>query len=398
MGKKAQVVIVGTGHAGVQAADSLRAEGFTGHVTLISDESHLPYQRPPLSKELLSAEEPPLPLRGRESYSGQGLDLRLSQHAVRIERAKRRIILANDEPIEYDELILATGSRSRQPPIEGYALNGVYSLRTYDHAVSLTQALRRNGSAIVVGAGFIGLEFAAAARSRGWKVTVFDPAETALGRAVSAPTARHIVEHHEREGTEFRFGESIAEVIGTDGFVSAVRSTAGASHPADLVLIAAGGIPRTDLADHAGLETNDGIVVDGCLRTSDPHIYAIGDCSRFPSDSAGLSRRLESVQNATDQARHVAKVIMGATENYEVLPWFWSHQGQIKLQIAGLASIGDEAVTVRGPRPDQVASYRFRNGLLSAVETVNMPGVHVKMRKRLTTGPDFRASDLAEGQ
>lgn len=382
------VVVVGAGHAGVQVADSLCAGGYHGPVLLLGDEPGLPYQRPPLSKDVLTAEDEPglLPLRGERYFADQGIDYRPGAVATGIDRARRSVLLASGQEIGYASLVLATGAAPRPLQVEGSERAGVLPLRSLADARALRAALESARTAVVVGAGFIGLEFAAAARRRGVEVAVLESGDRVLARAVSVGTSRHILQVHRAMGTTVLVGEGPVRLEGAggaDGAVRAVVGSRGSRHPADLVVVGIGVRPRDDLARGCGLAVDDGVVVDGHLRTIDPAIFAVGDCARFPSP-AGPLHRLESVQNATDQARHVARVILGAgTAAYAELPWFWSVQGPVTLQIAGLAEAGDESVTSGDPDGGRFSVLRFRGDRLVAVESVNRPADHAAARRVL---------------
>jgi len=378
-------VIIGTGQAGVQLADSLRTGGYAGRITLIGDEPELPYQRPPLSKDYMAAgpAPEPLPLRAEPFYRGQGLDCRLGRQATGIDRGQRTVELDDGTTVAYSALVLATGAANRRLSVPGSGLQGIHGLRTLADAGGIQARLGQVRSVVVVGAGFIGLEFAAAARLRGLDVTVLEFADRPMGRALSPAMSGYFAQAHRADGVRLRLGEGIGSFEGSEGRVSAAVSTNGERYPADLVLVGVGVLPRTELAEAAGLPVRNGVVVDGRLRTEDPDIYALGDCASFPSGHAGGPVRLESVQNATDQARHLAGVLLGNTEDYAELPWFWSQQGRLKLQIAGLVHPDDRTVLRGDPATDKFSVFCFRNGTLAAVESVNRPADHIAARRLL---------------
>ncbi|MCF7550681.1 FAD-dependent oxidoreductase [Pseudonocardia sp. WMMC193] len=381
-------VVVGAGQAGVQVVDSLRAGGYRGSVVLVGEEAELPYQRPPLSKDFMGEGREPaaLPLRARRFFSDREIDLRLGRAAVRIDRDRRVVVLRGGEEIGYSTLVLATGATPRRLPLPGTDAAGVRELRTLGDATALRAALSTTRRAVVVGAGFIGLEFAAAARRRGVEVTVLEAATRPLERALSAETADFLTGAHREMGTALELGEGLVELEVEDGAVRAVVGTSGLRYPADLVLLGVGVRPCDDLARDAGLTVDDGIVVDGCLRTSDPAVYAIGDCARFPFGPDGALHRLESVQNAVGQGTHVARAILDETsERYGGLPWFWSDQGPVRLQIAGLARPDDTTVLTGDVPGGRFSAFRFRAGSLVAVESVNRPADHMAARRVLGT-------------
>ncbi|WP_324651327.1 NAD(P)/FAD-dependent oxidoreductase [Georgenia sp. H159] len=379
------VVIVGGGQAGVQVADSLRAGGFTGAVTIVADESVAPYQRPPLSKDYMlpDGQPTPLPLRGDRFYSESGVTLRSGVAATGIDRRSRTVHLADGSELGYGALVLATGARNRGLSVPGIELGGIHGLRTLTDAETLREELGRVRRVVVVGAGFIGLEFAAAARAHDLQVTVLEGAPRPMGRVLSSAMSEYFVHAHAALGTDLRLSEGIEHFEGDDGRVTAAWSTTGARYPADLVLIGIGVVPNVELAVDAGLEVDNGIVVDDRLRTQDPAIYAIGDCAAFPSVDADARVRLEAVQNATDQGRHVAKVLVGHDSPYTDPPWFWSNQGPYRLQIAGLTAPDVLTVTRGDQATGKFSVFSFHADRLVAVESVNQPADHMAARRVL---------------
>ena len=402
------VVIIGAGHAGVQVAESLRTGGFEGAVTLVGDEDALPYQRPPLSKDYLAPGRTaePLPLRGEKFYAENRIELRTGVTATVLDRARRTVFLDDGESLTYTTLVLATGATNRTLPVPGSNLAGVHDLRTLADAERLRADMEKARSVAVVGAGFIGLEFAAAARAHGLAVTVLEATDRPMGRALTPPMSAHFADAHGEMGSDLRLGEGLAEIHGRDGRVSGLTSSTGAEYPADVVVIGVGVRPRDELALAAGLVVDNGIVVDGHLRTSDPDVFAIGDCASFPASEAGARLRLESVQNATDQARHVARQILGSPATYAEVPWFWSNQGPLRLQIAGLAQPGDSTVISGDRSGGRFSVLAFRNGALVAVESLNKPADHIAARRVLSAAatptpdqaadPSFTLKDFAK--
>ncbi|MGL3806345.1 NAD(P)/FAD-dependent oxidoreductase [Paeniglutamicibacter sp. R2-26] len=380
----ASVLVIGAGQAGIQVADSLRAEGFTGAVTILNDEAHAPYQRPPLSKDYLGASAEPLPLRGPGYYESQGITLHAGS-AVSLDTEARSVALSDGGRLGYTHLVLATGAANRPLPCPGADLPGVHALRTLGDAMRLQDALSTARKVVVIGAGFIGLEFAAGARARGLEVTVLEFAPRPMGRALSATASDWFTRRHLQDGIDLRLNEGVA-AIHRDGGALSVQSATGARYAADLVLYGVGVEPRTELAREAGLEVANGIVVDAALRASAPGVWAVGDCASFPHPVSGARQRLESVQNATDQGRHAARSIMGDGSAYSQTPWFWSTQGPVKLQIAGLAEPGDEPVPFGDPGSGKFSIALLRNGELAAVESVNSPADHIAARKLVGRG------------
>lgn len=393
-----RAVLIGAGHAGVQVADALRAGGHIGPLALVGDEPVLPYQRPPLSKGYLSpAGIPTTPhLRAQQYFADQRIDLHTGVTATTLDRPSRTVRLCDGRELPYDVLVLATGAANRMLDVPGADLAGIHTLRTLADAQTLRSALRHSRAVLIVGAGFIGLEFAAAARKNGLEVTVLEAADRPLGRALSAEMAGRIAAAHSKTGTDLRLGEAVARFIGDGGRVCGAISTAGMRYRADLVLVGIGVVPRVELAVQAGLPVADGIIVDENLRTADPAIYAVGDCASHPNVHAGVRMRVESVQNATDQARHVASTILGGPDAYTELPWFWSHQGELKLQIAGVRRPDDDDFVIGDPDTGCFSVCCYRQGRLVAVESLNRPADHVAARRLLTAGRSPQPEQLRD--
>ena len=384
------VAIIGGGQAGIQAAASLRHEGYAGALTVIAAESGIPYQRPPLSKEFMKPgqEGNVLPLREPEFYADHGIDLLTGVRAEVIERTTHSVVLANAAKVPYDRLILATGTRNRQLTCPGSELPGIHGLRELSDAMTLQEELRTARNVVVIGAGFIGLEFATAALAFGVSVTVLEFAPRPMGRALTPVMSEWFAAELRSMGIDLRLNEGIREFTsGPDGRVAAAVSTTGDTYEADLVVAGIGVMPNVELAEASGLAVGNGIVVDETLRSSDPDIFAIGDCASFPSVHSGGMIRLESVQNATDQAKHVAKVLTMGARPYAELPWFYSHQGPLRLQMTGLPGADEDHVVLGDPGTRRFSVLGFRDGVLAAVESVNMPGHQNIGRRLLTTGP-----------
>ncbi|MFE0171316.1 NAD(P)/FAD-dependent oxidoreductase [Streptomyces sp. NPDC059002] len=394
------VVVVGAGQGGYQTAASLREYGYTGRITLISAEDALPYERPPLSKQFLKDDAyleggAQLWLRPATYYVRHSIDL-VAGTVTAIDRGARTVRLTDGSTYDYGHLVLATGARPRTLDVPGAGLRGVHTLRTARDATALRASLAAARRAVVVGAGFIGLEFAAVARESGCEVTVVEALDRPLARAVSARTAEHVTRLHRNAGTRLLFGHGVAAVHGNGrGAVVAVELDDGRRIPADLVLTGVGVTPRTDLATVAGLPVDGGITVDSRLLTGDPHISAIGDCATFPQVRSGNPLRLESVQNAVGHARLVAGRLTGASHAYDELPWFWSDQFSTTVQIAGLDE-GHDGEVMLGDPPDAFSVLLFDGGHLRAVESVNRPGDHLASRQLLgrciPLGPDEAAA------
>jgi 3-phenylpropionate/trans-cinnamate dioxygenase ferredoxin reductase subunit len=392
------VAIVGTGQAGFQAAASLRQDGFAGRIVLIGDEPVPPYQRPPLSKSYLARESglDELWLRPETFYAKQEIELVAGETVTAIDRKERRLRLASGGDVAWDYLVLATGARYRPLAVPGAELDGVLPLRTLADADILRKRLDRVREVVVVGAGFIGLEFASVAIARGAAVHIIEVTHHPMGRVVSAPISRFFTDAHRRWGAQISLGTGVSRIFGTGGRVTGVETTDGRRLPADLVLICIGVIPNAELAGEAGLAVDNGIVVDECLVTDDPAILAIGDCANFPTPFAVGRVRLESVQNAVDQGRCVAGHIAGEPTPYDKVPWFWSDQGDLKLQIVGITTGHDASVLRGNPESRHFSVFCFRAGRLIGVESVNQTADHVVARRLLAGDPRLTPEQAAD--
>ena len=390
------VLIVGAGQAGYQVAASLRQEGFAGELTLIGDEPGLPYQRPPLSKAYLLGKIGTASLRFRspEFYEQHRITL-VHDQVTAIDRLQRHVKLASGSTPGYDHLVLATGARNRVPVVPGTELDGVFGVRTLADADALAPRVAVVKHVVVIGAGFIGLEFAAVAAAKGVAVHVLEMGQRVMARAVSPQTSELFRAAHEGWGTRLEFGRSVARVLGQDGKVTAVETDDGRMLPAELVVYGIGVVPNMELAAAAGLDVHNGITVDAMLLTEDPAISAIGDAVCFPSPYRATPIRLESVQNAADQARAVAARLMGKPAPYTALPWFWTDQGDLKLQIAGLLDGHDETVLLGSAQSKQMSVMCFRQGRLIAVESTNRTPDHMAARKVLARASRLSVAEAA---
>jgi len=377
------MVIIGAGQAGLQVAESLRAEGYGGPVTLIGDEPHAPYHRPPLSKAMLcgDADEAQLTIRGPEALERKGIALVTGVAVASVDRAARCVRLVDGRTLGYRGLAFATGSRARPLPVPGAELEGVLALRSLDDARRIAAALEAAGRVVVIGGGFIGLEVAAAARKHGRAVTVLEAADRLLARVAAPPVSEFFATLHAAHGVTLELDAAVTAVEGAGGRVSGVRTADGRMHPADLVVVGVGIIPNTELAQACGLECDRGIVVDACARTSDPLVVAAGDCTARRVGDGLL--RLESVQNAVEQGKSAAAALLGKERPFTAAPWFWSDQYDVKLQMVGL-SAGHDRVAVRGSVAGQRFSvFYFRGGDLVAIDSVNRAPDHMLGRKLL---------------
>ncbi len=390
-----KIVIVGAGQAAAQAVQSLRGEGFEGPITLVGDEPYAPYQRPPLSKAYLLGqfERARLFLKGDDYYREAGCELLLNTRARAIHRDRREVELADGRTLAYDKLLLATGARVRKLNCAGAGLPGVYYLKTIADVDGLQAAFMRGGRVAVVGGGYIGLEVAAVAAKRGLHVTVFEAMDRLMARAVSAPMSAFYASEHEKAGVTLRLNTGVEE-IGGHGKVEWVRA-GGLTYDADLVLVGIGVVPCEELARDAGLACDDGIVVDRNARTGDAHIWAAGDCTRHVGRE-GHAIRLECVQNAIDQAKHAALAMTGKPKTYSEVPWFWSDQYDLKLQIAGLARPTDTIVQRGDPRQRKFSVFHLRCGKVAAVEAVNAAPDYMMGRKWIAEGVAIDLARLAD--
>ncbi|WP_295808576.1 FAD-dependent oxidoreductase [uncultured Nitratireductor sp.] len=392
------IIIVGAGHGGVQAAASLREEGYTGRLTLVSADPELPYHKPPLSKTFLkSPNAEPQILRAKAFYEAQDIDLLAGTKATGFSPAGHTLALSDGRQLRWTKLLLATGARPRRLEIVGADLAGVCHLRDCADARSLRSELQRAGDIVVIGGGFIGLEVAATAAMAGKQVQVVEVAERLLGRAVSMRIAEHLHAYHESLGVVIATGTGVSRIVGEAGKVRAVVTTDGRELPADLVLVGIGAAPNTALAQAAGLVCENGIRVDAQGRSSAPDVYAIGDCVSFPHATSGRRLRLESVQNATDQARSVAKAMLGQKAAFDAVAWFWSDQGERKLQMVGLPFDVDREIVTGDADSGAFCVYMFSGERLVAIETINRPGEHMLGRRMLAAGFSPTAAQISEG-
>ena len=383
------IVIVGAGQAGFEAAAALRETGYDGPLTLIGAEPHAPYERPPLSKQFLAQDAAvgldTVALRAADFYPKQNIDLLVGATVDRIDRERHAVQLESGERLPYSRLILATGSKPRRLHVPGADHPDVVVLRTLADAEALRARLTAAFLRVaVIGAGFIGLEVAAAARVAGHEVTVVEALDRVIARAVSRPVSQYLAELHGEQGVRILFEQRVEAIDPLGGASQAVR-LGGETVPADLIVVGIGVVPETGLAEQAGLDVADGVIVDEYLRTSDPAIYAIGDCARFSSPHTDGTVRLESVQNAVDQARCVAQhVSQGAqAAPYTAVPWFWSDQFEDKLQIAGITAGRDRIEVVGDPAERSFSVHCFRGDRLLGVESVNRPVDHIRARRQL---------------
>ncbi len=396
------IVIVGGGQAAAQLVFSLRQGGGQERILLLSEETHLPYQHPPLSKAYLSGavDRQRLWIRSADFYRDRDIDLRPGQRVVNVDRAALEVHTAAGECFAYDRLALTCGARVRRLAVPGDTLQGVHYLRTLDDADALVHALQDAVNVVVVGGGFLGLEFAAMGTFLGKSVVLLETAAQLIPRVGAACIREFYRARHEQHGVRVHTGVQVAEFAGADGRVREVRCGDGAVHPADVVLVSVGVIPNTELAEAAGLETCNGVLVDAQARSSDPAVVCAGDlaaCVQTWAHDTTAAIRLESVQNATDQARTAAATLLGeAPREGTPVPWFWSDQYKLKLQMAGLSG-GHDTQVVRG-QPDTAAFAvcYFREAQFIAMDSIARPADHAAARKLLARGVALTPEQAAD--
>ena len=382
------VVIAGSGQAGYQIAASLRTEGYCEPIVLIGEEPHPPYQRPPLSKAFVMGKQDQarLLLRPETYYHDHQIELLAGEKVVTIERTSRKIYLRSGRQLSYNKLVLALGARNRRLRIPGAELEGVCYLRTLAEAVDLKQRIEQARHVVVIGGGFVGLELAASASAMGKSVIVVEALPRLMARAVGSTISEFVRAAHAGHGTEILLNAQVREIRGSGGKVEDILLHGGRVIAADLVVVGVGVLPRTELAHEAGLPVDNGIVADEFLRTADQHIFAIGDCARYPSAFTDSLVRLESVQNAVDQGVSVARTIAGKPAAYRAVPWFWSDQFDIRLQMAGLPEGHDRQVVRGNPETGKFSVFHFRAEKLVSVDSINRPADHLAARKLLSSG------------
>jgi 3-phenylpropionate/trans-cinnamate dioxygenase ferredoxin reductase subunit len=393
------IVVVGAGHAGCQLASSLREHDYTGRVVLVGDEG-APYQRPPLSKGFLlgALQEDSLEIRTEAFFRDHDIEL-ISERVVRIHAAAQSVELASGATVDYGRLALATGSRNRQLTVPGIDLGGVHQLRSLDEARDLRAAIPGARNVVVIGAGFIGLEFASVARQLGSHVRVIEAAPMVMSRSVSPEIAAHMQHKQQDAGVDFVFDSQVVALHGQSGQVTSISTNRGDEFTADLVLVGIGAVPNSELAAGAGVAVavapeGGGILVDNYLRTSDDHIWAIGDCVSHMNSFAGRRVRLESLQNAQDQARCLAAIMTDDGAPYHSVPWFWTDQGDVKLQIAGFVDQATRREYLGDPESGRFSILSFRDDRLCGVESVNHRAYHMAARTLLGSGRPFAREDL----
>lgn len=394
----AGVVIVGGGHGGSQVAASLRMEGYDGPIAIVSDETELPYHKPPLSKTFLKTPDAGSQMLRPESfYRDKAVDLMLGVRAEAIDRHAGCVRLSNGTALAFDHLVLATGARPRMPALPGIELAGVLPLRSFADAARIRDAVSIADTVAIVGGGFIGMEIAHTLAALGKAVTLVEMAPRVLGRSVAPAVSQHARARALAAGIDVRVGMGVTALEGAMGHVNGVKLADAQLIAADLVIIGTGVVPDTQLAADAGLAIDDGIAVNEAMRSSDPRILAIGDVARFRHWQSNRDVRLESVQNATDQARHAARTILGRPGPYRDVAWFWSDLGDDKLQTAGLSFDADRHVVSGNPDED-FSVWHFAGTRLVAVDSINRAGEHMVARKLLAAAIDPTEADIHAGR
>lgn len=390
------VIIAGAGQAAAQAIVSLRHGGYAGDILLIGEEPYLPYQRPPLSKKFLAGEMEleRLYLRPRHFYAENKVAVRLGTRVERIDPVARTVHF-DGSVAPYDKLVLATGSHVRRVPIPGQDLPEVHYLRTIDDVRAIQAGFAPDRRLVVVGGGYIGLEVAAVAVMAGLDVVVVEIADRVMARVVAPPISRFYLKAHRAAGVKFCLETGVTEIRAAQRGVNVVCTT-GAELPADLVVIGVGIMPTTQLAEAAGLKCSSGVIVDEFCRTSDPHIYAAGDCTNHPNSLLGRRLRLESVHNAQEQGKTAALSILGKPEAYAQIPWFWSDQYDLKLQMTGIAE-QYTAMVIRGdPDTRSFAAFYFVGEQLIAVHAINSPREFMLSKKLIAQGARLDPAAVAD--
>jgi len=395
-----RIAIAGAGQAAVQAIDTLRRKGFTGQIVLVGDEPWLPYQRPPLSKKYLAGalERERLLLRPPQFYESHAVETRLGRRVAEIARGEQRLRLDDGSTVAYDALLIATGSRPRPLAAPGAGLAGVHFLRTIADVDRIRAGWESAERLVIIGGGYIGLEVAAVARESGLEVTVLEMAERVMGRVVCPQISAFYQAEHARHGVRILCQSKVRALAAdrSSGRVRAVVTDDGEEHAADCVVVGCGVLPADELAAACGLACDNGVVVDDHCRTSDPAIFAAGDCSNHPSLRYGRRLRLESVDNAFEQGTSAALNMLGLETVHDKVPWFWSDQYDLKLIIIGVGQ-GYDTVLMRGDPATRVFSACYlRDGELIAVDTVNSPKDQMAARKLIAARARPKLDRLAD--
>lgn len=395
-------IIIGAGHAGGELAIALRNEGWEGRILLLGEEAHLPYHRPPLSKAYLagSVEKSSLSIRPQMAYDKANVEFIGSVRVSRIDRANQRLELADGSQLAYDRLAIATGGRPRPLNVPNAAVAercaNFHYLRTLDDVEQIRAQLVPGKRLAIVGGGYIGLEVAASAIAQGLQVTVLEALPRVLQRVTAAELSTYYERKHREAGVDIRTGVQVADLEVTGDTVTAVLCADGSRLAADLVVVGIGLLANTELAAEAGLQVDNGILVDEHAQTSDPHIYAAGDCTNHPNALLGRRLRLESVPNALEQSRVAAANMAGKAKTYASVPWFWSDQYELKLKMVGLSE-GFERLVLRGdPATDSFSAFYLKGDKVLAADTVNRPQDLIAAKRLVAEGIAVTDAQLAD--
>jgi 3-phenylpropionate/trans-cinnamate dioxygenase ferredoxin reductase component len=396
--KTYDILIVGAGHGGAQAAIALRQAKFEGSIAIIGDEPEIPYERPPLSKEYFAGEKEfeRILIRPQKFWDERAVEMLLSQRVVSVDAAAHTVTTEAGECIGYSTLIWATGGSPRMLPIPGGTLPGVQGVRTKADADAMKAAAETAGQIVVIGGGYIGLEAAAVLSKFGKKVVLLEALDRVLARVAGETLSRFYENEHRAHGVDLRLGVGVEAIEGTDR-ATGVRLTSGEVIPADLVIVGIGIVAAVQPLIEAGAEGGNGVAVDETCRTSLPDIYAIGDCAAHTNHFCdGATIRLESVQNANDQANTVAKSIMGDPQPYHAVPWFWSNQYDLKLQTVGLSTGHDATVTRGDPAARSFSVIYLKGGKVIALDCVNAMKDYVQGKSLVIAGAEIAPAQLAD--
>jgi len=394
---KQRYVVIGAGHAGGRAVEAMRMAGFEGEIVLVGAEPHLPYERPPLSKEVLQAKpEYAFPfIRPQEYYDEHNIELRLGVAATGVAPADNTVALADGETLSYDKLLLTTGGSVRKLSLPGSDSAQVRYLRTLEDGTAIESALAEDKNLVVIGGGFIGLEVAASARQRGCNVTVLEIADRLMGRGVPPVVSDYFLALHQSNGVNIRLKTGVERIEDGDAGVSVITSS-GDTLSADLIVIGVGIIPETALAEKAGLKIDNGIVVDEFCRTSDPLIYAAGDVTNHYNPFVGRHIRLEAWQCAQNMAIAAAKIMCGDETPYGEVPWMWSDQYDTNLQVAGMPDSWDDIVSRGDAASGNFIGFVLNEGLISGAISINQPRDLRLARRMMDAAKTYSAEELAD--
>ena len=393
------IVIAGAGHGAGQVVATLKQKRFAGKIILIGDEAQLPYQRPPLSKKFLSGDldAERLHFKPPSFYDDPQIDVHLNTRIERIDRAGKKVIVSDGVEFAYDKLVLALGSRVRKIEVPGHDLPGIHYLRSIADVEAIRSKMSGNKNVVIIGAGYIGLEVAAVCRQRGLDVTVIEMADRVMNRVVSPNVSDYYQLEHTKHGVKLLLSTGLAAFKGKRRFKRAITDD-GQEIAADFAVVGIGILPNSEIAEAAGLDVNNGIVVDDTCRTADPDVYAIGDCTSHPNTIYGRRLRLESVHNALEQAKTAASNICGVESHYSQVPWFWSDQYELKLQIAGLSEGYDDVVLRGDPSNGSFACCYLKDGVLIAVDAINSPREFMQSKALIAKRAKIDRDKLADAE